>query len=75
MKKKLLSVLLCAGLTVSVLAGCGSDKSDAKADNDTKTESSDTESDMQYVKDKGTLAESGSDLTLIWQKHLRRALA
>ena len=55
MKKKLLSVLLCAGLTVSVLAGCGSDKSDAKADNDTKTESSDTESDMQYVKDKGTL--------------------
>ena len=55
MKKKLLSVLLCAGLTVSVLAGCGSDKSDAKPDNDTKTESSDTESDMQYVKDKGTL--------------------
>ena len=55
MKKKLLSVLLCAGLTVSVLAGCGSDKSDAKADNDTKTESSDAASDMQYVKDKGTL--------------------
>ena len=55
MKKKLLSVLLCAGLTVSVLAGCGSDKSDTKADNDTKTESSDTASDMQYVKDKGTL--------------------
>lgn len=57
MKKKLLSVLLCAGLTVSVLAGCGSGKSDADttSDNDTKTESSDTTSDMQYVKDKGTL--------------------
>lgn len=55
MKKKLLSVLLCAGLTVSVLAGCGSGKSDATSDNSTKTESSDTESDMQYVKDKGTL--------------------
>lgn len=56
MKKKLLSVLLCAGLTVSVLAGCGSSKSaDATSDNDTKTESSDTASDMQYVKDKGTL--------------------
>ena len=42
MKKKLISVLLCAGLAVSVLAGCGSSGSG-------------TESDMDYVKEKGTL--------------------
>ena len=30
MKRRVLSVLLCAGLVVSVLAGCGSD--DAKKD-------------------------------------------
>jgi ABC-type phosphate/phosphonate transport system substrate-binding protein len=40
MKKKVLSVFLCAGLAVSMLAGCGSgnsdtkDKKDAAADSD-----------------------------------------
>ena len=29
MKRKVLSVLLCAGLAVSMLAGCGSDSSNA----------------------------------------------
>ena len=32
MKRKVLSVLLCAGLTVSMLAGCGSGTSDTKSD-------------------------------------------
>lgn len=31
MKKKCLTILLCAGLTVSTLAGCGSDASADKA--------------------------------------------
>ncbi len=30
MKKKVLSVFLCAGLAVSMLAGCGSGNSDTK---------------------------------------------
>ena len=34
MKRRVLSVLLCAGLVVSVLAGCGSD--DAKKDSGSK---------------------------------------
>ena len=62
MKKKFLSVLLCAGLAVSVLAGCGSNNSDSgedagqTADNgDAADDSTDEESDMAYVKDKGTL--------------------
>ena len=49
MKRKVLSVLLCAGLAVSMLAGCGSDSSNANK----KAES--TGSDLEYVKDKGTL--------------------
>lgn len=51
MKRKVLSVLLCAGMAVSMMAGCGSDKgadSDASADQG-------SQSDMEYVKDKGTL--------------------
>ena len=50
MKRRVLSVLLCAGLVVSVLAGCGSD--DAKKDSGKKAAS---ESDLDYVKEKGTL--------------------
>lgn len=45
MKRKLLSVVLCAGLVVSVMAGCGS-----KSGGD-----SEAASDMDYVKEKGTL--------------------
>lgn len=62
MKRKILSVLLCAGITVSMLAGCGSGNADngSSADDTSKTEDkastdSSEESDMQYVKDKGTL--------------------
>ena len=43
MKKKVLSVLLCAGMAVSLLAGCGSGSD------------TDQQSDMEYVKEKGTL--------------------
>ena len=50
MKKKLLSVFLCAGLAVSMLAGCGSGNSDAKDKKDAAADS-----DLEYVKDKGTL--------------------
>ena len=74
MKRKVLSVLLCAGLAVSMLAGCGSDSSNANK----KAES--TGSDLEYVKDKGTLVVgvtkmimvSGSDSMQIWRKHLQR---
>lgn len=46
MKRKVLSVLLCAGLVVSMLAGCGADN---------KSGNSGSESDLDYVKEKGTL--------------------
>ena len=55
MKRKGLSVLLCAGLAVSMLAGCGSDSSNANK----KAES--TGSDLEYVKDKGTLVVGVTD--------------
>lgn len=52
MKRKFLSVLLCTGLVVSVLAGCGS--SSKESDSDTGNDAAEA-SDMEYVKDKGTL--------------------
>ena len=55
MKRKVLSVLLCAGLAISILAGCGSDSSNANK----KAES--TGSDLEYVKDKGTLVVGVTD--------------
>ena len=55
MKRKVLSVLLCAGLAVFMLAGCGSDSSNANK----KAES--TGSDLEYVKDKGTLVVGVTD--------------
>ena len=55
MKKKVLSVLLCAGLAVSMLAGCGSDNS-AGADSGAGSSSDSADAgDMDYVKEKGTL--------------------
>lgn len=47
MKKRIVSVLLCAAMAVSMLAGCGSGNNGSGD----STESS----DMEYVKDKGTL--------------------
>ena len=56
MKKRVLSVLLCAGMAVSMLAGCGSGNSDSASDAGTDTDqSSESESDKAYVQDKGTL--------------------
>mgnify|MGYP001780954680 FL=1 len=53
MKKRVLSVLLCAAFAVSMLPGCGSDTADSgNASSSGETEES---SDMEYVKDKGTL--------------------
>ena len=43
MKRRVLSAFLCTVLAVSMLAGCGS------------TSGGDSESDMEYVKNKGTL--------------------
>ena len=45
MKKRVLSLLLCGLMAVSLLAGCGSKKTEESADG----------SDMEYVKSKGTL--------------------
>ncbi len=50
MKKKSVKCFVVWGLVVSVLAGCGSD--DAKKDSGKKAAS---ESDLDYVKEKGTL--------------------
>ena len=49
MKRRVLSMLLCAGLGVSMLAGCGS-SNDGGSGGDTAEAS-----DMDYVKEKGTL--------------------
>lgn len=49
MKKRVLSLLLCAGLAVSLLAGCGSKSGSDSVDSGEET------SDMDYVKEKGTL--------------------
>ncbi len=46
MKKRVVSLLLCAVLAVSATVGCGSDK---------KSAGDDSATDMEYVKDKGTL--------------------
>lgn len=57
MKRRILSVLLCAAFAVSMLPGCGSDSSnaDSSASSDNTASDDSQESDMQYVKDKGTL--------------------
>lgn len=69
MKRKVLSVLLCGVLAVSMLAGCGSKSGDVVTNTDTEdaaenaaedgSSATDTEtaadSDMAYVVDKGTL--------------------
>lgn len=71
MKKRVLSLLLCGLMTVSLLAGCGSKEApaaEAPAETDTETEApaednedaeapaeADGESDMAYVQEKGTL--------------------
>lgn len=61
MKKKFVSVLLCAALAATVFAGCGSDNNAATADqgkasdNAGAADDSTDDSDMAYVKDKGTL--------------------
>ena len=49
MKRRVLSMLLCAGLVVTILAGCGSKAGSGSGGDDAET------SDMEYVKDKGTL--------------------
>ena len=63
MKRKVLSVLLCTGLVVSMLAGCGSG-SGSEGNSDSGAESGEeggsdeggsAESDLAYVQDKGTL--------------------
>ena len=57
MKRRILSVLLCAAFAVSMLPGCGSDSSnaDSSASSDNTASDDSQESDMEYVKDKGTL--------------------
>ena len=49
MKRRVLSMLLCAGIVVTMLAGCGSGGNAGSGGDDAET------SDMDYVKEKGTL--------------------
>lgn len=58
MKRKILSMLLCAGLAVSLMAGCGTKDSSSDSSSDSATKSEENaaaDSDMEYVKEKGTL--------------------
>lgn len=70
MKKRVLSVLLCGCLAMSVLAGCGSDKQEVVTNTDAEDAAKDAaaegeaaepeavepvDSDMEYVLSKGTL--------------------
>ena len=49
MKRRVLSILLCAGVAVSVLAGCGSGENVGSGGDSAEA------GDMDYVKEKGTL--------------------
>ena len=49
MKRRVLSMLLCAGIVVTMLAGCGSEGNAGSGGDAAET------SDMDYVKEKGTL--------------------
>nr|WP_294491418.1 transporter substrate-binding domain-containing protein [uncultured Mediterraneibacter sp.] len=55
MKRRVLSILLCAGMAVAMLAGCGSGSSGASSDTAENGSAAGDESDMAYVRDKGTL--------------------
>lgn len=58
MKRRVLSVLLCGMMAVSMFAGCGAKDSGAEDGAQSGTEAgteSQDESDLEYVKDKGTL--------------------
>ena len=81
MKKKLLALVLAAGMVAS-MAACGNTNSNgsASADNskDTSAAAESTDSDLAYVKDKGTLVvgiTDFEDLTLISHLLLLKALA
>lgn len=66
MKKRILALLLCGAMVCS-FAGCGNDAADTKTTDDTAADSTETEaadvdtdetaadSDLAYIKDKGTL--------------------
>lgn len=55
--KKLLALLLAGAMSASLLAGCGGNTDTAATDNtaDTTEQSTEAESDLAYVQDKGTL--------------------
>ena len=55
MKKRMLGVLLCVSLTAAMLAGCGSKKTEPETEAPAAGEEASSESDMEYVKGKGTL--------------------
>ena len=54
--KKLLALLLAGAMSASLLAGCGGGNTNATENTDSNTaENTETESDLAYVQDKGTL--------------------
>ena len=57
MKKKLVSVLMCAMLTASMFAGCGDNSSDSQSTNDSQS----TSDDSQSTNDDNSDANSGDD--------------
>lgn len=74
MKKKLLSVLLCATMAMSLLAGCGSSTSDADSSADT-TEATETETTEAEEADTETAeAEPAEEVTIeFWTIDLKAA--
>ena len=85
MKKKLLALVLAAGMVAS-MAACGNTNSSGSASagnsKDTSATAESTDSDLAYVKDKGTLVvgirmktETGLDLMLTLHLLLPKVLA
>lgn len=71
MKKKLLSVLLCASMAASMLAGCGGNSSDANSNAADNTGAAGTET---AAVDDNQTASSGEDVTLeFWTIDLKAA--
>ena len=62
MKKKFISAILCAAMTMSLLAGCGSSTGSSTADNSAQTEDATEVADSGSVAEESASADTSSDL-------------
>ena len=61
MKKKFISAILCAAMTMSLLAGCGSSTGSSTADNSAQTEDATEVADSGSVAEESASADTSSD--------------